>query len=47
MLTGLYITLRFGHFISLMLAFGCVLYGAWWAVKLSVCSDWWVPGAAN
>ncbi len=28
MLTGLYITLRFGHFISLMLAFGCVLYGA-------------------
>ncbi len=31
MLTGLYITLRFGHFISLMLAFGCVLYGAWWA----------------
>lgn len=27
MLTGLYITLRFGHFISLMLAFGCVLYG--------------------
>jgi putative copper resistance protein D len=24
MLTGLYITLRFGHFISLMLAFGCV-----------------------
>ncbi len=31
MLTGLYITLRFGHFITLMLAFGCVLYGAWWA----------------
>ncbi len=31
MLTGLYITLRFGHFIALMLAFGCVLYGAWWA----------------
>ncbi len=31
MLTGLYITLRFGHFISLMLAFGCVLYGARWA----------------
>ena len=31
MLTGLYITLRFGHFISLMLGFGCVLYGAWWA----------------
>ncbi|HHG8772895.1 TPA: copper homeostasis membrane protein CopD [Raoultella planticola] len=31
MLTGLYITLRFVHFTSLMVAFGCVLYGAWWA----------------
>lgn len=31
MLSGLYISLRFIHFISLMIAFGCVLYGAWWA----------------
>ena len=31
MLTGIYIALRFVHFLSLMVAFGCVLYGAWWA----------------
>jgi putative copper resistance protein D len=31
MLTGIYIGLRFVHFLSLMVAFGCVLYGAWWA----------------
>lgn len=31
MLASLYITLRFVHFGSLMVAFGCVLYGAWWA----------------
>lgn len=31
MLTGLYITLRFVHFTSLMVAFGCLLYGVWWA----------------
>ncbi len=31
MLTGLYIGLRFVHFISLMAAFGCALYGAWLA----------------
>jgi putative copper resistance protein D len=26
MLTGIYIGLRFVHFLSLMVAFGCVLY---------------------
>ena len=31
MLSGVYVSLRFIHFISLMIAFGCVLYGAWWA----------------
>ena len=31
MLSGIYIGLRFVHFLSLMVAFGCVLYGAWWA----------------
>ena len=31
MLAGIYIGLRFLHFLSLMVAFGCVLYGAWWA----------------
>lgn len=31
MLTGVYVGLRFVHFISLMTAFGCALYGAWWA----------------
>lgn len=31
MLTGIYIGLRFVHFLSLMVAFGCVLYGGWWA----------------
>ncbi|MCT8156022.1 copper homeostasis membrane protein CopD, partial [Klebsiella aerogenes] len=31
MLSGVYIGLRFVHFISLMTAFGCALYGAWWA----------------
>lgn len=31
MLAALYIALRFVHFGSLMVAFGCVLYGAWWA----------------
>ncbi|HEY4468779.1 MAG TPA: copper homeostasis membrane protein CopD [Klebsiella sp.] len=31
MLSGVYVSLRFIHFISLMVAFGCVLYGAWWA----------------
>lgn len=31
MLTALYIALRFIHFTSLMVAFGCTLYGGWWA----------------
>ena len=31
MLSGVYVGLRFVHFISLMTAFGCALYGAWWA----------------
>ncbi|EMO4451509.1 copper homeostasis membrane protein CopD [Klebsiella michiganensis] len=31
MLSGVYVSLRFIHFISLIVAFGCVLYGAWWA----------------
>lgn len=31
MLSGIYVSLRFIHFISLIVAFGCVLYGAWWA----------------
>ncbi|HCI9563569.1 TPA: copper homeostasis membrane protein CopD [Klebsiella oxytoca] len=31
MLSGVYISLRFIHFISLIVAFGCVLYGTWWA----------------
>ncbi len=31
MLSGVYASLRFIHFISLIVAFGCVLYGAWWA----------------
>lgn len=26
-----YASLRWGHFLSLMLAFGCVIYAAWWA----------------
>lgn len=29
MLSGVYVSLRFIHFISLIVAFGCVLYGAW------------------
>ncbi|HAT1680272.1 TPA: copper homeostasis membrane protein CopD [Klebsiella oxytoca] len=31
MLSGVYVSLRFIHFISLIVAFGCVLYGTWWA----------------
>ncbi|ELY3086786.1 copper homeostasis membrane protein CopD [Klebsiella aerogenes] len=31
MLSEVYVGLRFVHFISLMTAFGCALYGAWWA----------------
>ena len=31
MLSAVYVSLRFIHFISLIVAFGCVLYGAWWA----------------
>ena len=31
MLSGVYVSLRFIHFISLIVAFGCLLYGAWWA----------------
>lgn len=31
MLASFYIGLRWGHFVCLMLAFGCVLYSAWWA----------------
>jgi len=31
MLSALYIGLRFIHFASLMMAFGCTLYAAWWA----------------
>lgn len=31
MLSGVYVSLRFIHFISLIVTFGCVLYGAWWA----------------
>ena len=31
MLTSAYVLLRWGHFLSLMLAFGCILYAAWWA----------------
>lgn len=31
MLTALYIGLRFVHFASLMVAFGCTLYAGWWA----------------
>lgn len=31
MLSGIYVCLRFIHFLSLMVTFGCVLYGAWWA----------------
>lgn len=31
MLTSFYIALRFTHFASLMVAFGCTLYGGWWA----------------
>jgi Putative copper export protein len=30
-LAFLYVALRWGHFLSLMIAFGCVLYAAWWA----------------
>lgn len=31
MLSAVYVSLRFIHFISLIVAFGCLLYGAWWA----------------
>jgi copper resistance protein D len=31
-LESLYVLLRWGHFLFLMLAFGCVLYAAWWAM---------------
>lgn len=31
MLSSVYVSLRFIHFISLMVAFVCALYGAWWA----------------
>ena len=31
MLSALYIGLRFIHFASLMVAFGCTLYAGWWA----------------
>ena len=31
MLASVYVGLRGLHFIAVMLAFGCVLYGAWWA----------------
>lgn len=31
MLTALYIGLRFAHFASLMVAFGCTLYAGWWS----------------
>ncbi|HAW6705258.1 TPA: copper resistance protein CopD, partial [Salmonella enterica subsp. enterica serovar Enteritidis] len=31
MLTFVWITLRFIHFASLMLVYGCALYGAWLA----------------
>ena len=31
MLSAVYVSLRFIHFITLMVAFGCLLYGAWWA----------------
>lgn len=31
MLATTFIALRFVHFTALMLAFGCLLYGAWWA----------------
>ncbi|MEX3020781.1 copper homeostasis membrane protein CopD [Kluyvera sp. STS39-E] len=31
MLSALYIGLRFIHFASLMMAFGCTLYAGWWA----------------
>ena len=31
MLSALYIGLRFIHFVSLMVAFGCTLYAGWWA----------------
>ena len=31
MLSALYIGLRFIHFASLMVAFGCTLYACWWA----------------
>ena len=31
MLAFVYVALRWGHFLSLMIAFGCVLYAVWWA----------------